>query len=135
MRRRRPSRILALPLSLWFVVLTTDAGDVDACPMHHMVMAGHSAMATAHGSMSMARMMPAPTDPTTPDSQGPMQCRCIGTCCGGSLATLPTSTGSALAPTVTMHHGVDPRGVPQPRAAAAPHRQPPSVGPPPLHTV
>jgi hypothetical protein len=143
MRRRRLHRILALPLALWFVALATDVGGLDACPMHdgmaHMAMGQMAGMAagdmsgTAMGDMS--GMTPAPAAPRAPQPHGPMQCTCMGACCGCAMATLPAGPAAVLPVLVAIRQAVSvERALRAPMRPAA-HRQPPAIGPPALHTT
>jgi len=136
MRRRRFFRLIALPLALWFVALSTDVGGVDACPMHDApggVMAGSMTGMAGMAGMAMGTMtMPtAPGDAPAP--HGPVHCTCMGACCGCAVATVP-----APAVPVPLVAVVAASAVSAPRAHAAPvvaprFLLPPANGPPALH--
>ncbi|HEY5219066.1 MAG TPA: hypothetical protein VIJ16_04615 [Gemmatimonadaceae bacterium] len=141
MRRRRLFRILALPLSLWFLALTTDIGGIDACPMHDG--AGSHSAAAMLGMMGMPAMpgmsgmatTHAPNHSPTPAPRKPMHCTCMGVCCGCAMATLPATATAEFAVAavrqVEYHVGFAPR----PASSAPRFLLPPSIGPPTLHTV
>jgi len=141
MRRRRFFRLIALPLALWFVALSTDVGGVDACPMHDAplgVMAGAmGGMAgMAMGTMSMptaSRTAATPADAPGPPPHGPVQCTCMGVCCGCAMATLPAPVVSV--PQVAALPAPVDGPLPAFTAPAMAPRflLPPANGPPALH--
>lgn len=142
MRRRRLFRLLALPLALWFVALSTDVGGVDACPMHDApggVMAGMAGMpAMAMGTMTVPtapRTGAAPSDGPAPAPHGPVRCTCMGACCCCAMATLPASAVSV--PLVAaLPASVDGALRVHAAPAAAPRfLLPPANGPPALHSA
>jgi hypothetical protein len=134
-RRRRLYRIIALPLSLWFVALSTDVGDLDACPMHK-AMDRDMAVAMANMAMGSTPMaMPAPNAPAAPDQHGPMPCTCLGVCCGCTMAPIASSPATPALPLVVVEDAVLVERAQRPLAAPTPHRLPPSIGPPALHIV
>ncbi len=146
MRRRRLFRLIALPLGLWFVALSTDLGDLDACPMHAAMQAGMgmsmdmpaggagmSGMAMA--SAPTAEAAPAPADTPVPVPHGPLHCTCIGMCCGCAMASLPSNAARVPPAAVVAARPAAPvRAV---TAVPAPPRylRPPAIGPPALHTA
>lgn len=136
MRRRRLNRILALPLCLWFVAYATDAGGIDACPMHSALayqtaaampgMPGMDGMALAHAE----QVGRAPANAPAPDVPAPIHCTCMGACCGCAMATLPASGRMPVSAVVVAF-----RAAPIPRRdTPAPQTPrfllPPSNGPP-----
>ena len=123
-------RIIALPLAFWFVVLATDVGGVDGCPMHDAMAHGAAA---AMASMAMPGMTQAPAAPAVPAPQGPMHCTCLGVCCGCAMATLPSTPAVSLPTAVALHQTVRIERAGRPLAAAARFVLPPSIGPPALH--
>jgi hypothetical protein len=135
MRRRRLFRLIGLPLSLWFVALATDIGGIDACPMHDAMAHGMSVQAMAQMGMPHAPAASGSDRAPTHAPQGPMQCTCMGLCCGCAMATLPTAPVTPVAAVAAVQHAV-PTG-PTARAAASAPRYllPPAIGPPALHTI
>ncbi len=126
-------RFLALPLGLWFVVLFTDVGGIDACPvdraMDHAVAVATADLAMPH----LMQLLPAPGGPAAPLSHAPLVCDCIGTCAGSAMATLPAPAPVPVLPIVTAGSGVLVVRVYRPRTAALPFLLPPAIGPPALH--
>ena len=134
MRRRRPYRIVALPLALWFVALATDVGGVDACPMHDAMAAAMAGMAGMAG-MAMPQlptMTQAPASPNAPLPTGPIHCTCMGACCGCAMATLPSTSGMPFVAATAVRTQVPIEPTQRPLPAAAPFVLPPAIGPPAL---
>lgn len=140
MRRHPAFRFFALAFALWFVALSLDVGGVDACPMHD----GPGAV-MAMGGMAMPGMvdmapMPAVAQasgmPHAPTPAAPVHCTCMGLCCGcAALATVPASSISSTA-FETLRRLVLPSDLAwRPVAGVAAYLQPPSIGPPALHTA
>ncbi|MDE3152877.1 MAG: hypothetical protein KGL93_11580 [Gemmatimonadota bacterium] len=145
MRRHPAFRFSALAFALWFVALSLDVGGVDACPMHDgpgAVMATHGMAMPGMAMPGMADMAPAPAvmqgsgAPHAPTPAAPVHCTCMGLCCGcAALATVPAPS-IATAPLEALRRLVLPPDLAwRPVAAATAYLQPPSIGPPALHTA
>ena len=135
MRRRRLYRLVALPLSLWFVALATDVGGIDACPMHDAMTHAMSASAMAHMAMPQTPAVERGSDAPAPAPHGPMQCTCMGLCCGCAMATLPTTPASPVVVASVVRQAVPIERSARPLAAAPHFRLPPSIGPPALLAI
>jgi hypothetical protein len=135
MRRRRLFRLIGLPLSLWFVALATDVGGIDACPMHDAMAHGMSARAMAQMAMPHAAAASGSEHQPAQAPQGPMQCTCMGLCCGCAMATLPTAPVTPVAAVAAARHDVPAGPVARAAATAPRYLLPPAIGPPALHSI